>query len=40
MTAFFIIISLMLNIIALLAIVILFLRQNKLLKVEETRKNH
>jgi uncharacterized protein YdbL (DUF1318 family) len=38
MTAFFIIISIMLNIIALMAIVILFLRQNKLLKVEVDQK--
>lgn len=38
MTAFFIIISIMLNIIALMAIVILYLRQNKLLKVEVDQK--
>jgi hypothetical protein len=38
MTAFFIIVSLALNIISLMAIVILFLRQNQLLKVEDNQK--
>ena len=38
MTAFFIIVSLILNIVALMAIIILFLRQNKLLQVEENQK--
>jgi len=38
MTVFFIIISFVLNIIAILGIVILFLRQNKLMQVEENQK--
>lgn len=38
MTVFFIIISFLLNIIAILGIVVLFLRQNKLVKVEENQK--
>ena len=38
MTIFFIIINLILNIIALLAIIILFLRQRKLFKLEDNQK--
>ena len=38
MTIFFIIINLILNMIALLSIIILFLRQGKLLKIEDNQK--
>ena len=38
MTIFFIIINLILNMIALLAIIILFLRQSKLFKIEDNQK--
>lgn len=38
MIVFFIIVSLMLNVLSLLAIIILFLRQNKIMKIEERQK--